>query len=140
MGVSRALGLLFLSEPFFPQLQVQKEKSVAIHVIIVKTMISAKQDSAKKSLVHYTSQISVMFFLLMGQISSVLFFVLVNSSQLVFSHLLKELCKPGLQQFFMKKPKILFLTILTLHSYYIHFEITNLENLKLNIKKLKYCF
>lgn len=53
---------------FFPQspsrctpLQVQKEKSVAIHVIIVKTMISAKQDSAKKSLVHYTSQISVMF-------------------------------------------------------------------------------
>lgn len=53
---------------FFPQSpsrrpppQVQKEKSVAIHVIIVKTMISAKQGSAKKSLVHYTSQISVMF-------------------------------------------------------------------------------
>lgn len=44
-----------------PPFQVQKEKSVAIHVIIVKTMISAKQDSAKKSLVHYTSRISVMF-------------------------------------------------------------------------------
>lgn len=57
------------------QPQVQKEKSVAIHVIIVKTMISAKQDSAKKSLVHYTSRISVMFFLLMGQISSDLFFL-----------------------------------------------------------------
>lgn len=62
MGVSRALGLLFSPEPFPPPPpKVQEEKSVAIHVIIVKTMISAKQDSAKKSLVHYTSRISVMF-------------------------------------------------------------------------------
>lgn len=54
------MGLLVPPEPS-PQPQVQKEKSVAIHGLIVKTIISTKQESAKKSLVHSTSPISLMF-------------------------------------------------------------------------------
>lgn len=54
----------------YPHPKSRKEKSVAIHVIIVKTMTSAKRGSAKKSLVHYTTQISAVLFLWTGQISS----------------------------------------------------------------------